>query len=229
MVLSVPAPVSYTHLDVYKRQVLRRQFALLALEGGVVGEVSARFDAQGVDQPLFFRQRRGLGGAAGEFDRAGGVVGGQKRLEADAGLIQITTMHKAKGLEYAVVVLPFVARSSEPPPSSLKVYDCHIDDMGPARAWVEKSLPASPDIDAKKLAEDEEAQEAQRLLYVALTRAKYALHVVWGRSRNTEDTALHWLLHDGARMGRKADTLDAAGMRARLDALTAQDLSLIHI
>lgn len=147
----------------------------------------------------------------------------QLRLEADAGLIQITTMHKAKGLEYAVVVLPFVARSSEPPPSSLRVHDFHLDAAGPARAWVHKALPATPDIDAKKLADDEDDAEAQRLLYVALTRAKYAIHAVWSRNGSTEDTALHWLLHDGARMGRKADTLDAAGMRARLDALAARD------
>lgn len=147
----------------------------------------------------------------------------QLRLEADAGLIQITTMHKAKGLEYAVVILPFVARLGEPPPSSLKVYDFHLDTTGPARAWVAKALPASPDFDAKGRAEDEDAAEAQRLLYVALTRAKYAIHAVWSRSGSTEDTALHWLLHDGARMGRKADTLDAAGMRARLDALAARD------
>jgi exodeoxyribonuclease V beta subunit len=147
----------------------------------------------------------------------------QLRLEADAGLIQITTMHKAKGLEYAVVVLPFVARSSEAPPSSLKVYDFHLGAIGPARAWVAKALPASPDIDAKKLADDEDDAEAQRLLYVALTRAKYAIHAVWSRNGSTEDTALHWLLHDGARMGRKADTLDATGMRERLDALSATD------
>ncbi len=150
----------------------------------------------------------------------------QLRLEADAGLIQITTMHKAKGLEYAVVVLPFVARSSEPPPSSLRVHDFHLDAAGPARAWVSKALPPSSDIDAKKLADDEDDAEAQRLLYVALTRAKYAIHAVWSRNGSTEDTALHWLLHDGARMGRKADTLDAAGMRDRLDALSATDAGI---
>lgn len=150
----------------------------------------------------------------------------QLRLEADAGLIQITTMHKAKGLEYAVVVLPFVARSSEPPSPSLRVHDFHLDAAGPARAWAAKALPASPDIDAKTLAGDEDDAEAQRLLYVALTRARYAIHAVWSRNGSTEDTALHWLLHDGARMGRKADTLDAAGMRARLDALSAQDAGI---
>ena len=87
----------------------------------------------------------------------------QLRLEADAGLIQITTMHKAKGLEYAVVVLPFVARSSEPPPSSLRVHDFHLEAAGPARAWVAKALPASSDIDAKKLADDEDDEAASRL------------------------------------------------------------------
>ena len=87
----------------------------------------------------------------------------------------------------------------------------------PARVWMQKDVLVPDAQDALKAqAAREDAAELQRLLYVALTRARNALHAVWSRSSGTEDTALHWLLHRGARMGRKNDTLDAAGMRARL-------------
>ena len=183
----------------------------------------------------------------------------QLRLEADADLIQIGTIHRAKGLEYPVVVLPFVAWMSGSPPKSLRRFDLHVDrddDLHaasatvagdeadvpasmsmsmpmqdaseqhapthtmPARVWTQKELLVPRDLKALQDASDQEdAQEAQRLLYVALTRARNALHIVWSRNRGTHDTALHWLLHRGAHMGNKSDTLDAAGMRARLQRL----------
>lgn len=183
----------------------------------------------------------------------------QLRLEADADLIQIGTIHRAKGLEYPVVVLPFAAWMSGPPPKSLRRFDLHVDrddDLHavsamvagdeadasvsmsmpmpmqeasqqrtpthtmPARVWTQKELLVPRDLKALQDASNQEdAQEAQRLLYVALTRARNALHIVWSRNRGTHDTALHWLLHRGAHMGNKSDTLDAAGMRARLQRL----------
>lgn len=153
----------------------------------------------------------------------------QLRLEADAGLIQITTMHKAKGLEYAVVVLPFVAWKSEPRSRDLKIYDFHLKDHGPARAWVASALERLAGIDPKKIDREEDDAEAQRLLYVAMTRAKYGIHAVWSSNDYTRKTALHWLLHPEAyRNDKKTDEIkiekiDPQSMRARLDALAARD------
>ena len=153
----------------------------------------------------------------------------QLRLEADAGLIQITTMHKAKGLEYAVVVLPFVAWKSEPRSRDLKIYDFHLKDRGPARAWVASALERLAGIDPKKIDREEDDAEAQRLLYVAMTRAKYGIHAVWSSNDYTRKTALHWLLHPEAyRNDKKTDEIkiekiDPQSMRARLDALAARD------
>lgn len=179
----------------------------------------------------------------------------QLRLEADADLIQIGTIHRAKGLEYPVVVLPFAAWTSGSPPKSLRRFDLHVErgdnllaasataagdeldasasmsiqdaspcDVAahsvPARVWTQKEVLVPRDLRTLQDASDQEdAQEAQRLLYVALTRARNGLHIVWSRNRSTHDTALHWLLHRGAHMGNKNDTLDAAGMRARLQRL----------
>ena len=44
---------------------------------------------------------------------------------------------------------------------------------------------------------------------------------VWSRNSRTETSALHWLLHAGAKTGRKNDGLDHAGMQARIEALAA--------
>lgn len=146
----------------------------------------------------------------------------QLRLEADAGLVQIATIHKSKGLEYPVVVLPFVAWRSEGGSRGLSRDDACDPEGRPARVWRCKGVLDADDIDWVDAAvEREERAEAQRQLYVALTRARHALHVVWSRNARTETTALHWLLHAGEPTGRKADRLDHPGMRARIDAIAA--------
>ncbi len=146
----------------------------------------------------------------------------QLRLESDAGLVQIATVHKSKGLEYPVVILPFVAWRSEPGARGLSYEDFHDAQGRPARAWRCKDVlePAQADAIAVQVEREEQA-EAQRQLYVAMTRAKHALHVVWSRNSRTETSALHWLLHAGAKTGRKNDALDHAGMQARIEALAA--------
>ncbi|TXH69301.1 MAG: hypothetical protein E6Q88_09340 [Lysobacteraceae bacterium] len=146
----------------------------------------------------------------------------QLRLESDGGAVQIATVHKSKGLEYAVVVLPFAAYHSEPSVQGMHSEDFHDAQGRPARAWRRKGALDSADWDEIEARVDrEERAEAQRQLYVALTRAKHAVHIVWSRNRRTDGSALHWLLHAGERTGRKQDTLDRAGMRARIAQLAA--------
>ena len=146
----------------------------------------------------------------------------QLRLESDAGLVQIATVHKSKGLEYPVVVLPFVAWRSEGAARGLVFDDFHDAQGRPSRAWRAKGVlePAQADAIDPQVQREEQA-EAQRQLYVALTRAKHALHVVWSRNARTEGSALHWLLHAGERTGRVKDKLDYAGMQARIEALAS--------
>jgi exodeoxyribonuclease V, beta subunit len=89
------------------------------------------------------------------------------RLESEAALIKLVTIHKAKGLEYPVVLLPFVCgfrETSDKKP--LLWHDAH----GAAH------FDLRPDADAWKHAEAERLQEDLRLLYVALTRAR---HLCW--------------------------------------------------
>jgi len=114
------------------------------------------------------------------------------RLESDENLVKIVTIHKSKGLEYPIVYLPFVGTTGAS--FKDKIYSFYQDDqacleIGSAEADEHKKL---------KIAE-EKAEEA-RLLYVALTRAKYHCTVVTFTDpihMNPDKTALGWLLTDG--------------------------------
>ena len=144
----------------------------------------------------------------------------QLRLESDRGMVQISTIHKSKGLEYPVVVLPFVAYRGARSPSGLHYSDFEDAQKRPARAWACKDVLEPVDGDAiKTQVEREDQAEVQRQLYVALTRAQHALHVVWSRNDTVDATAMHWLLHAGEPTGRAKDTLDYAGMQARIEQL----------
>jgi exodeoxyribonuclease V beta subunit len=87
------------------------------------------------------------------------------RLESDADLIKIVTIHKSKGLEYPLVFLPFICSYREVT-GKASHYRYHDDrrliiDLG-------KSEESKQKHDAERLQED------LRLLYVAMTRARHA-------------------------------------------------------
>jgi exodeoxyribonuclease V beta subunit len=77
------------------------------------------------------------------------------------------TIHKSKGLEAAVV---FVAGGLSPPPTDdVRTYH----DAGERLAWV----GSLDDADVESRVKQEEREEDQRLMYVALTRAKGRLYL----------------------------------------------------
>lgn len=112
----------------------------------------------------------------------------QLRLESDEDLVRIVTVHKAKGLEYPVVFLPFTwscrpVKSGEilsfhHPDSLAQVVDLGTDDQ-----------------QHYLLAERERLAEDLRLLYVAVTRARYCCYFSWGKISSMEKSAMAWLLH----------------------------------
>jgi exodeoxyribonuclease V beta subunit len=90
------------------------------------------------------------------------------RLESDADLVKVVTVHKSKGLEYPLVFLPFAC-------SFRAVSKARTAFVSPADAAGGRSLVLQPS-DAQTMAADRERQrEDLRLLYVALTRARHAL------------------------------------------------------
>ncbi|MCG8911351.1 exodeoxyribonuclease V subunit beta [Pseudomonas sp. DP-17] len=114
------------------------------------------------------------------------------RLESDADLIKVVTIHKSKGLEYPLVLLPFICtwreldgKSGNPP--SFQSGESRVVEL--AR---DKELTKA----AFQQANDERLSEDMRLLYVALTRARHAVWLgvaalVMSNSKNPE-------LHKGA-------------------------------
>jgi len=136
----------------------------------------------------------------------------QIRLESDEKAVRILTIHVSKGLEFPIVFCPF---------SWGGVYDseetvvCHEDgrmvaDFGSANYALHR-----------KLAREESLAENIRLLYVALTRAKYRCYLVWGRFRHVESSALAYLLH-----GPQDDAADdiLGLLQGRLEGITDAEL-----
>ncbi|GGD07258.1 exodeoxyribonuclease V subunit beta [Halopseudomonas salina] len=117
------------------------------------------------------------------------------RLESDAELVKVVTIHKSKGLEYPLVFLPFIAHSR--PADGKKPLWLHDGDT--------RRLDLAPDDNAVAQADGERLGEDLRLLYVALTRARHAcwLGLADLKSGNRKSSVLHhsaiaWLLTGGA-------------------------------
>ena len=115
----------------------------------------------------------------------------QLRLESDEALVRILTVHAAKGLEFPIVFCPFVwdARARGRGNEGDVAY--HLD----ATTGYREVLDLDPDARARSIARVEEFAESVRLLYVALTRAKYRCVVTWGQVGGAESAPLTWLLH----------------------------------
>ncbi|HWV37896.1 MAG TPA: UvrD-helicase domain-containing protein [Vulgatibacter sp.] len=99
--------------------------------------------------------------------------GNQQRLESDRNAVQIMTMHASKGLEAKVVFLAggLTASRGRTVAKELQITSFHGAE-GERLAWI-GDAPA----EVKEQAKQEERWEDQRLLYVALTRAKARLYL----------------------------------------------------
>jgi len=123
------------------------------------------------------------------------------RLESDRNLVQIVTVHRAKGLQYGIVFCPFLF-DGQPAKGPI----------GPMRLWHDEAGRQVADWrhapeDAKAIKErldDERDAETLRLIYVALTRAVHRCVLVVGcygkpagKSVSTKESTrslLNWML-----------------------------------
>lgn len=108
------------------------------------------------------------------------------RLESDAGLVKVVTVHKSKGLEYPLVFLPF-ATHSRSRPAKVFLAQYH-DEQGQLRLVFD---PTEADLEK---AERERLGEEIRKLYVALTRARFATWVGAPTVSGWQDSALGYLV-----------------------------------
>lgn len=115
----------------------------------------------------------------------------QLRLESDAERVQVLTIHVSKGLEYPVVFCPFLWDGS-----LLHKSDA---DRAEYRAGADSLLDIGSDRfeHAQTRMATERLAEKLRVLYVALTRAKYRCYGIWGRVKDSETSPFSWLLLGG--------------------------------
>jgi exodeoxyribonuclease V beta subunit len=109
-----------------------------------------------------------------------------RRLESDDEAVQILTVHRSKGLQYRVVLCPFLWGGGQNVQSPLTVHDPtsggRLVDLGPReRDGYDDHL---------ELARREGIGEALRLLYVAVTRAQHQVVLWWACIGGTERSPL---------------------------------------
>ena len=155
----------------------------------------------------------------------------QLRLESDENLVQILTVHKAKGLEFPIVFCPFLfdGRVGGPGGGSLEGVEYHLGEEG----VIDFSVDEGEVEVARAGAKVEEAAEQVRLIYVALTRAIYRCYLVTGcygsagrgrpSARESARSVLNWLA-----AGAGSDFVDWQGGEATPAGIACawQDLAL---
>ncbi len=111
----------------------------------------------------------------------------QVRLESDAELIQVVTIHKSKGLQYPLVFLPFVSKGRDE--SRMKFPQRYHDANGNLALCFDKEDAAKAQVLEESFAEE------IRKLYVAVTRAQFATYVGVAGYKTLAKTAWHYLFN----------------------------------
>ena len=105
----------------------------------------------------------------------------QQRLESDADLVQVVTVHKSKGLQYPIVMLPFLDYARPTKASDVPIE--YHDREGGLR------LTFTPEPEEVELADFERLAEDVRKVYVAMTRAICAQWVGIEDPQGTKDNS----------------------------------------
>jgi exodeoxyribonuclease V beta subunit len=103
-----------------------------------------------------------------------------QRIESDEDTVEITTIHGSKGLEYDIVVAPFLQLSDSNRHSTCQFYEGDTYYVA-QKKLVEGSVQ-------KTLYQTQADQENCRLLYVAVTRAKYHCYILTSNIEIENDT-----------------------------------------
>lgn len=148
------------------------------------------------------------------LDKAPGGDEHIMRLESDADLVQVVTIHKAKGLEYPLVFLPFISACREVSARDGS-YRYHTEQGAVLELDKQNSV-------AKEAADAERLQEDLRLLYVALTRPIYACWLGVAAIKTQRALSLHKSAL-GQLLCCEPET-DSATLRKRLGSLASPGL-----
>ncbi len=148
----------------------------------------------------------------------------QLRLESDAGLVKIVTIHKSKGLEYPLVFLPFLWSTRVQSGASGKASLPAVTFHDPEDQVYSLDLGSHAYLEHRQQARIEQLAEDLRLLYVALTRARHRCYVAWGRINGAAASALAYLLYqplrgDEINLGSMDDAAAMAPWQALAEAM----------
>ncbi len=124
------------------------------------------------------------------FSEMGSSEEDQLRLESDEDGVQLTTIHKSKGLEYPVVFCPFLWKAGDGSKRSEIIFH---DPSEKDRLTLDlRDKSAAPDNDEKT--GEERLAESLRVLYVAVTRAQNRCYIYAGNISNFDNSPLAYLL-----------------------------------
>lgn len=110
----------------------------------------------------------------------------QIRLESDDRAVKILTIHVSKGLEFPIVFCPFLWGG---------VYDSNETVLAHEGYELVADFGSDKYPEHHRASLDEGLAENVRLLYVALTRAKFRCYMAWGRFKYSESSAAAYLFH----------------------------------
>lgn len=111
-----------------------------------------------------------------------------QRIESDEQAVKIVTIHSAKGLEYDIVIAPFLDMDTiHIIPTTQFYYE------GSYYTADKKLLNGTNQSSLRAASELQEKQENMRLLYVALTRAKYHCYIMSADSAKQTSSLQHLL------------------------------------
>ncbi|MFZ7275219.1 exodeoxyribonuclease V subunit beta [Avibacterium avium] len=130
------------------------------------------------------------------------------RLESERDLVKIVTIHKSKGLAYDLVWLPFIAAPAKGVKGTITTYYAAEQDQV---LWDMENQQSA-------LVLKENLAEEMRLLYVALTRAKYQVACCLPQSFEKKWNGLLYALSQGA-IGEKITLSEAYDTNSLLQAL----------
>jgi exodeoxyribonuclease V beta subunit len=131
------------------------------------------------------------------------------RLESSDNAVQLTTVHKSKGLEYPIVYCPFLYKAATLRSDEKQLVRFH----DPSDGVLSLDVGSPKQKEHAALAEQETMAEALRLLYVALTRAKHRVVVVLPSHKPSAQAALVYVLLGGGSVARVREQLEHAGVQ----------------